>query len=404
MTEPVQKKLNMKKVVGTIVLIVLLILLISYATSDKPAMEGSEDLTVDTEEAMEESMTESETIRIGSQLPLTGDVATVGVPMRQGIELAVKEINADGGVDGKTLEVIFEDSKCDPKLAATATQKLISIDKVPAIVGDVCSSATLAAAPIAEEGKVVLISPSSTSPDVTDAGDYIFRNVASDAYQGVEAANLADKMGIDKLAILYENTDYGVGLKDVLVDEAEKRGVIIEGMETFEQRVDRDFRAQLTKIDASSAEAVYIIVVGEQGGLIMKQADELGMDVQLLGSEGLKDPEVIELAADAAEGLIITVPAENKDAKYQSFAAAYEEEFGEEPGVYVAESYDAVFTIKEAIESSDGSARGIKNALYKLGEWSGAAGTIEFDQNGDVVKPYDYLQVVDGDFEQYELE
>jgi branched-chain amino acid transport system substrate-binding protein len=159
--------------------------------------------------------TQSDEIKIGAILPLTGEAAEYGEDAKLGIDLAVEEINAAGGINGKMIQVVYEDSQATPSQGVAAIQKLITVDKVPVIIGAMASSVTLAIAPIAEENKVVLLSPASTAPQITEAGDYIFRNEVSDAYGGKAQAELTwDELGIKNVAILCINNDYGVGTAD----------------------------------------------------------------------------------------------------------------------------------------------------------------------------------------------
>ncbi len=326
------------------------------------------------------------TIKIGVMGPFTGDAAIYGLGAKKGAELAFEEAALPN------VEVVDEDSLCVAKDAANAMNKLVEVDNVQAVVGELCSGATLAAAPIAEEKGVVLISPGSTSPDVTDAGDYIFRTIPSDAEQGMYAAELILTMGYEKLALLYTNDDYGAGLSQLLGTEFAALGGEVVGDETFE-RGSVDMRTQLTKIKEAEPDAIYIVSNSPDANVaVISQISELGITAQLYGSEGLMGPEVPGLG-EPSEGMIIT----SVSAGTEEFAEKYEEKYGEEPGPFAAQGYDAALAIIKAIEGGATTGEEIKNALYTL-EFEGATGTVSFDENGDIIGGYVPKQVQNGAF------
>ena len=332
-------------------------------------------------------------IKIGAMAPLTGDAAPYGLGIQKGIDLAVQEVNQRGELPGQ-IKVVYEDSMCDPAESATSIQKLINVDGVQAIVGEVCSSATLAAAPIAEANKVVLISSASTNPDISDSGDYIFRTVPSDALQGAFGAELVSDLGYSKLAILHTNEDYGIGFKDVLEENFDGEIVAIESVE----RDATDAKTQLTKIKAKDPDAIYVITNAPTiAGIALKQIKELGLDVQVFGSEGLKDGSVVEAASGGAEGMILTTVSGGNPV----FVELHKRVYGSDPGPFAAQAYDAVKALAEALKASDGTGTGIKNALYNV-EFDGASGKITFDSNGDVAGNYKLFTVEDGEFVVFE--
>ena len=166
--------------------------------------------------------------KIGVMLPLTGDAAAVGLPEQRGVKIAIDEMNAKGGINGRKLEAIYEDSKCNPKDGNAAAQKLVNIDKVKVIIGGTCSGETLGASPITEANKVILISPSATSPDITKSGDFVFRLAPSDAYAGVVASDYAFKeLNAKKAAVVSESTDYAQGLRRVFKENFAKLGYLL---------------------------------------------------------------------------------------------------------------------------------------------------------------------------------
>lgn len=324
-------------------------------------------------------------VKIGVMLPLTGDAASYGTGIQRGIELAIADAKLTN------VDVIFEDSKCDGKEAVTAINKLISVDKVVAIVGEVCSSATLAAAPIANQHSVPLISPSSTSPAITEAGDYVYRTVPSDALQGDFGANLVYGYGYEKLAVLYSNEDYGIGFLGVLEEIFPSLGGEIVAAEAME-RGSADARAQLTKIKEAEPDSIYIISNSPDSMVAsIRQIAELGIEADLFGSEGLKGPEVAAL--DASEGLIITSVSSGTT----EFQTEHEARYGEVPGPFAAQGYDAFKALSLAVKQGATSGPQIKQFLDSM-EFTGASGKIVFDGSGDVSGNYDVYTVIDNEF------
>ncbi len=322
--------------------------------------------------------------KIGFMAPLTGDAASYGQSIKKGVDLALEDSKLEN------VKVIYEDSGCEGKSAASAAQKLINVDGVIAIVGEVCSGATLAAAPIAEASKVVMISSSSTSPKITEAGDYIFRTAPSDALQGDFAGKLIYNRGYKKLAILYSNEDYGIGLESFLRETFQNLGGEVTS-EAFE-RGTNDLRTQLTKIKSLEPEAIYIISNSPDSAVAtLKQIKELGIKAALFGSEGLKGPEVAQTSA--GEGLIVT----SLSLGTTEFAAKYREFYGEEPLPFAAQAYDAFTAIANVLKNGAKTGTEIKDALYNL-QFDGASGFIDFDENGDVAGNYDVYELKNGEF------
>lgn len=329
----------------------------------------------------------SEKIKIGVMLPISGDAAEYGKGALGGVELAHKLMNVDN------IDFVVEDSQCDGKAAVNSINKLISVEKVVAIIGELCSSATLASAPIAEQNKVVLISPASTSPKITEAGDYIFRTVPTDARQGIFAAELISGEGYVSLATLYPNEDYGKGFSEVIERSFVDNGGQVVSSESFE-RGSTDLRSQLTKIKRANPDVIFLISNSPDAAIAtLRQIKELGINAALFGSEGLKSDSIA--AADGAEGLTIT----SVNPGNTEFSDNHNAEFGRDPGPFAAQGYDAYMAIAKAIEAGASTGEEIKNQLYNL-SFSGASGDISFDQNGDVGGSYDIYRVIDGQFEK----
>lgn len=328
---------------------------------------------------------ETDEIKIGFMGPLSGDAASYGHGIKRGVELALKDSKLEN------VGIIYEDTKCDGKEAVTAVNKLVNIDNVVAIIGEVCSGATLAAAPIAEQNEIVMISASSTSPQITDAGDYIFRTVPSDTLQGDFAAHLLFDDGIKKLAILYGNEEYGVGFKEVLEKSFTDLGGEVVASEAFE-RGSVDLRTQLTKTKRVKPEAVFIISNSPDSAVAaLRQIKQLFIKSKIYGSEGLKGPEVAKTTA--GEGLVVTSVSSGTP----SFAQKYMNSYGLKVEPFAPQAYDAFSLV--AITLKDGAKTGpeIKEKLYAA-ELKGISGNIIFDSNGDVEGNYEVYELINGTF------
>lgn len=339
-------------------------------------------------------------VKIGAVLPLTGDAAKYGQAAKKGIDLALEEINAKGGIRGTKLRIIYEDSQGLPKEAVSALQKLISINKVLAVIGDLLSSNTLAMAPLANREKVVLLSPTSSAPEITLAGDYIFRNCASDTFEGTIMAEYAyDQLGLHRVAIIYINNAYGVGILEVFKKTFLAKGGKVVLEEAFQQSA-TDFRTQLAKIKAAKPQAVYIVGYRELG-LLLKQAFELGIKTQFLSTVMFEDPEILKIAGNAAEGVIYS--ARSYDPKLRTkpierFVSAFRQKYHETPDIFAGLSYDAMRILGLAMERGGFSSNQIKDALYQIKDYPGVAGKTTFDQNGDVIQPATVKTVKRGNF------
>ncbi|MBI4150227.1 ABC transporter substrate-binding protein [Candidatus Woesearchaeota archaeon] len=341
--------------------------------------------------------------KVGFLGAMTGGAASIGVPTTEAARLAEEQINAQNLIPGKKLKIVYEDDQCDAKSSSNAVQKLITQDKAVAIVGSLCSGATLADAPISEQNKVLQLSYGSTNPSIKDAGDYIFRNVPSDANQGVEAAKLLKQLGAQKVAVTYINNDWGAGLKEVFVAAAAEQGMEVVAEETYEPSA-TDFRAQLTKVKAASPDMVYMLAYPADTGLVLKQLRELGLTLQVVGADASKDDAIIATAGQAAEGLIVTLPGVPASPELEAFATAYKAKYGKEYSAYTPEAYDAVMIVAKACAATDCTSTAMKNYLYTMGPYKGASGTYEFDENGEVEKSYDYFTVEGGKFVPYTSE
>ncbi len=321
--------------------------------------------------------------RIGAVLPLTGDTASYGQAAKKGIDLAVAEINANGGIGGRPVEVLYEDDQGKAVTAVSAMQKLISVHKVPVVMGSAGSSVTLAMCPTANREKVVLITPISSSKELTEKGGmFFFRVCPSDVVQAAMMAEWLKEDGHTRAAVVFLNTSWGQGLKDEFLQRFKALGGEIVAVEACNEGA-RDLRAQLTKVKAAEADALYGITHGREGGALLRQARELGFDKPVYGADVWGSPELTETAGEAVGGVKIIVPAKYEGPKYTTFARSFKERYGDEPDTYAALSYDMMNTISAALaKARDGEA--IRTVLSQI-RYDGVTGITTFDQNGDVV-------------------
>ncbi len=342
------------------------------------------------------------TIKLGATFSLTGENASYGRDAQEGINLALAEINAAGGVLGRRIEVVFEDNRSDPKLGISIIKKFVKADKSPLVIGADASSVSLAMAPYANQSQTVLISPISSSPLITKAGDFVFRTCPSDAFQSTVMADwLMLVFGYKKVGVLYVNNAWGAGLKDAFVKEFEARGGTVVRIESLNED-DTDFRTQLINLKKAKVEAIFAPTYSKAGARILKQAKELCIGISMFGGDVWGAPELIKGAGEAANGVRFTVPDEFEGTEYQEFARKYREKYGKEPDFNASSAYDLMhivaITIEEVLSKSlHLSGENLKNVLYEIKDYRGANGITTFDENGDVTgKPFTRKIILNG--------
>jgi len=328
-------------------------------------------------------------IKIGAILPLTGDLATYGENAKEGINLLVDEINAGGGLNGKKIVIVFEDSKALPNQAVSAMNKLINIDKVIAIIGEVASSPLLSIAPIANKNKILVISPAASSPDITNAGPFIYRVWPSDVFEVDRMASYVKNQGVKSISLFYVNNDYGRALAKEFKRLVGGTKIKVVEEDNFEQNT-TDVRTQLSRIKQINPEVVYLISYPKDSVLILRQWRELGLKNRIFSTSSFEDPLILKEVGDASEGVVFTspIPPEETDTTVSAFKKNYEKRYGHTPGLVADYGYDALKVILESIRISGISNKnGVYEGIQKVNNISGATGLINFDENGDVVKP-----------------
>jgi branched-chain amino acid transport system substrate-binding protein len=344
----------------------------------------------------------TEEIVIGEYGSLTGEDATFGTSTKNGIEIAVDEINAAGGLLGKKVRVIVEDDQGKAEEAQIVVTKLITKDRVVAVLGEVASSRSLAAAPVAQQYGVPMISPSSTNVEVTRRGDYIFRVCFLDPFQGFVMAKFAtNTLKITKVAVLRDiKSDYSVGLANAFIENFQKMGGKIVGDESYSAG-DTDFNAQLTSIKAKGPQAIFVPGYYTAVGLIARQAKKQGINAPLLGGDGWDSPKLTEIGGKDLDGSFLTnhYSVDDPSPEAQKFLAAYKARFNTVPDALGGLGYDSAMVLFEAIKragSTDG--KKIRDEIARTKDHSGVTGKITLDSERNANKPAVVLEIKEGKF------
>ncbi|MFC4768097.1 ABC transporter substrate-binding protein [Effusibacillus consociatus] len=349
----------------------------------------------------------AETIKIGANLELTGGVAAFGASAFDGAKLAVKEINNAGGILGKKLELVQADNASKGEESTRAVQRLISSDKVVAIVGAATSGNTLAALSVAAEKKVPMITPSGTAAKVTvdersgKVNDWVFRACFIDPFQGTVMGNFATKDLNAKTAAIYIDTssDYSKGLAKSFEEQFKKNGGQIVASESYQQK-DTDFKAVLTRIKQKNPDVVYVPGYYEEVGKIVKQGRELGITVPFLGGDGWDAPQLAEIAGkDNLNNTFFSnhYAADDKSPEVQSFVDSFKKEYGKTPDGFAILGYDSVNLIAQAIKRAGSTDTvKIKEALASTKDFKAASGTITYNEKHDPVKSAVVIELKDG--------
>lgn len=338
--------------------------------------------------------------RIGEYGSLTGAQATFGISTQDGIQLAVEEVNAAGGVNGKTLKVMAVDDQGKPEEAAVAVTKLITEDKAQVILGEVASSLSLAAAPICQEHKTPMITPSSTNPKVTQQGDYVFRVCFIDPFQGQVMADFAlNNLKAKRAAVLRDQkSDYSMGLADFFIKRFKEKGGTIVIDQSYVAG-DVDFKSQLTTIREQKPDVIFVPGYYTEVGLIAQQARELGIKVPLLGGDGWDSSKLYEIGGKALDGCYFSshYSPDSTDPKVQDFVKKYQAKFGQVPDALATLGYDAAGVLVAALKSAKSlEPADIRDAIAATKNYAGVTGSISLDADRNAVKPAVVLKIAGG--------
>jgi len=336
-------------------------------------------------------------IVIGEYGSMTGNEATFGQSTDKGIRLAIDEKNAAGGVKGKHIRLVVEDNQGKQDETAAVVRKLITRDKIIALLGEVASNRSLIAAPIAQQAQIPMITPSSTNPDVTKVGDYVFRVCFIDPFQGSVMARFThDNLKLKKIAILKDlKSDYSLGLAEFFTKKFKELGGEIVGEATF-QNGDTDFKAQLTQIRGEQPDGIFIPAYYTEVGLIARQAKQLGIKAVLLGGDGWDSPKLFEIGESAIEGAYFSnhYTTESSVPATQEFIKKYKTKFNEIPDGLGAMGYDAAQVLIAAMEKApELTPAAIRTAIAQTKDFPGSTGTITLNSERNPDKEAFIVQV-----------
>lgn len=347
------------------------------------------------------------TIAVGEFASLTGKEAAFGNSSHKGTLMAIEDINAAGGPLGKKLELDTEDTRSTPGESATVVRKLISRNKVIAVLGEVASGRSLEGASVCQPNKVPMISPSSTKPEVTEKGDYIFRVCFIDPFQGNVLARFATKtLKVKKVALIVDAAaPYSVGLASNFKETFASLG----GTVVIEQKFssgDKDFKAQLTAIKASNPEAIFAPCYYTEAGLIVRQARELDINVPMFGGDGWEAPELLEIGGKAMEGTYYSThySAEDQSPRVQEFVKKFKARWnGETPDAMAALGYDSAMVLADAMKRAGTIEEPkLRDAIAATKDFEGVTGKTTLDANRNATKPAVIIMIKDGKFKYVE--
>lgn len=330
--------------------------------------------------------TYAETIKFAVAGPFTGALTQYGEMVKQGVDTAVEQLNADGGVLGKQIEIVIMDDACEPKQGPVVANRVVN-DGIGYVIGHVCSGATIAATEIYDDEGVIMISPSATSPAVTEGKNYetIFRTIGRDDQQGPAAATMIiEQIKPKKVAVLHDKQSYGQGIANSVKDDLEKAGidvVLFEGINAG----DSDYSAVITKLKGTGADFIYYGGYHPEMGLLLRQGAEQNLDVTFMGPEGVGNPDINAIAGDSVEGMLVTLPADfTQDASNDALVKAFKDKGRDPGGAFQMTAYSAAKALAAGIE---GVGKDDPIAVAKFlheNEVATPIGVLSWDSQGDL--------------------
>jgi len=346
---------------------------------------------------------DEETVKIGYVGPLAGSVGRFGLSALRGAEMAIEDFNESGGLAGKKIELVVEESKCEPKSTVTALNKLINFDKIDFIVGPLCAAPTSAAVPVAEQNKIVMISTSGLSDKLSADSTYMFRMVFTSEDEGRKMAKFArDKFGSKKAYLVYFDSEYGYGYRNSFVDEFERLGGSI--VEESTVLLETDFRSLLTKVKNSGADVLYSITAsGGLAGNFYKQEDELGIEILDLSNYAFEDEDALAIAGDAMDDVYYSYifDRENASKNSKNFIKRYEKTYNDPFHVSSLYGYDAIVLFEEAARECGLVPTCVRDYLRSGREFEGVSGKFRFNDGGGAVRDLIIKVREDGEFKKY---
>jgi len=343
--------------------------------------------------------TPDERVRLGAFMALTGDTAQYGISALNGLRMAVEEVNAAGGVGGRRVELIVQDTRSDAAETEVVVRRLAEEARVHALVGEVVSSRSLVAARVAQAAGVPMLTPSATSPDVTAVGDYVFRSCYTDTFQGAALSHFAiGSLSALRAAVLVDRDQgYSVELARLIREEFERRGGKVVAEQEYHEGA-ADFSVQVAEVGAARPDVVFIPGYYLEAGLLARQAREVGIDVPLVGGDGWDSPRLYEIGGDALAGGFFSThfSAEDTDPRVQRFVADYRRLFGSAPDSFAATAYDAARIMLDAVSrASSLERRAIRDSLAATRDFPGVTGTVTFNAERNALKPVVVVRIGD---------
>lgn len=338
--------------------------------------------------------------------PLSGDNAQYGQTFRNAIELYVEGLNAEGGVDGRTVVIRAEDDRAVPQEAANIAQNFAASRRMLATVGSFSSAASMAAAPILEDAGMVQVSPTSSHPDFTGIGEHMFRIVTTQDVEGpLNAQFVEDQFSPDSVAVIYRQDDWGASASEFFIEEADEIGMDVALSEAVVPGT-KDLRPLVTSLNSSDAEVLYLALFYADAATLAQQMQQAGLEIPVVTNSSLFNPQLIELAGDAVEGFYVPSNfSPNSDRPVvREFVSAFEEKTGNVPDQFAALAYDAIGVLtagmQEAAASGELTRASIQTALSNLEEYNGVTGVLTFDDQGNALREsMTWLRIQDGDFQ-----
>ncbi len=376
----------MKKYFALFITLIMTLFMVVGCSQEEPKKTAEETVTPKKAPAAVQTFAHEGTIKLGVAGPHSGDLAPYGIPAMKAAQLVVKQINANGGVLGKKVELLIQDDQCNPAIATNTATKLVT-DGVDVVLGHICSGATKAALGIYKDANIPVMSPSATNPPLTQSGDYpnFFRTIASDDMQAKMAVDYAiNHLGVKKVAVLHDKGDYGKGFAEFAkkyLDESDKVEVVLfEGVTPGAM----DYSSIVQKVRNNNADALIFGGYHPEASKLVSQMKRKRLKVVFISDDGVKDASFLKVAGDAANGAYVTGPKDLSSLPLNASAtAAFKAEYGAEPGTFFQEGYSATLALLNAIEkagSTDYDA--VTNAL-RTEYVETPVGKIKFDSKGD---------------------
>lgn len=345
---------------------------------------------------------QDEPIRVGYQLPLTGETAQYGQGFRNAAMMQLEKFNASDRLP-VDVEIVFEDSRSDAKEGVNIARKFVDDDAIVAVLGDFTSTVSMAAAQVYRREEMPQLSQTASHPDYTKISEYQFRNITTQDQEGPYNAEWLKALGYDKVAVIAEQTDWGQSVVAGFTTKFEELGGEVVFSEFFNRGL-KDFRSTITKIQRAEPDAIYTGYFYEDGANFLRQMAQLGVEIPVFSTSAAYNPTLIDLAGDAAEGMRLTVTflPTSDDPNVKAFVEEYTERYGEEPGQFPAQAYDAVGIMLEAIAATypDVTRATMRDALAATKDYPGVTGVTTFDENREPAKELTKAEIKDGTFQR----